>query len=280
MKQFTRKWWGETFISALEKFTLESRLARGRSYARNGKVVGFSNKKNVITATVKGSVNPYFGVYTAPYYDVEISLKPISEVKWKKIIQDIGSQPYYLSHLLTHQMPDDIEDVFNSSSVSLLPSARSDFITTSCSCPDYEVPCKHIAGVYYLISAQLDDNPLLLFELRGLPLEQLIAKLEETPLGQALAKELKPKEQKLEISNSFYPEVTFSKKEARDISSALFWHGTGTLPSLPNKGEKQIPAVLVKKQGDFPQFWEANSSFIAWMEDVYGRVGKGVVSKK
>ena len=38
MAQFSRTWWGQRFIQALEEFSDEARLGRGRAYARNGKV--------------------------------------------------------------------------------------------------------------------------------------------------------------------------------------------------------------------------------------------------
>ena len=34
MAQFSRTWWGQRFIAALEQFTDPARLGRGRSYAQ------------------------------------------------------------------------------------------------------------------------------------------------------------------------------------------------------------------------------------------------------
>jgi uncharacterized Zn finger protein len=33
-----------------------------------------------------------------------------------------------------------------------------------------------------------------------------------------------------------------------------------------------VPAILVKKQGDFPAFWTRDNSFIAAMEGLYERI--------
>jgi len=38
---------------------------------------------------------------------------------------------------------------------------------TTCSCPDYANPCKHIAAVFYVLADSLDDDPFLLFQLKG-----------------------------------------------------------------------------------------------------------------
>lgn len=66
MAQFSRTWWGKRFIEALEQFTDSARLGRGRSYASAGKILEYKIDKNKITAKVKGSINPYFGVYKEP----------------------------------------------------------------------------------------------------------------------------------------------------------------------------------------------------------------------
>ena len=70
MAQFSRTWWGQRFIQALEEFSDEARLGRGRGYARNGKVKEHEITNGKITAKVRGSVNPYFGVYKEPLYKI------------------------------------------------------------------------------------------------------------------------------------------------------------------------------------------------------------------
>lgn len=36
-----------------------------------------------------------------------------------------------------------------------------------CSCPDWAVPCKHIAAVVYMVGLEIDNNPFLVFQLHG-----------------------------------------------------------------------------------------------------------------
>src|SRR5438045_6656945 len=73
-------------------------------------------------------------------------------------------------------MPQDIEQVFTKAGLSLFPEKSGD-LKTSCSCPDYSNPCKHIAAVYYLLGEEFDRDPFLLFRLRGLGREELAKKL-------------------------------------------------------------------------------------------------------
>jgi uncharacterized Zn finger protein len=75
--------------------------------------------------------------------------------------------------LLAGEMPQDIEAAFTVAGVPLFPQNSSD-IETSCSCPDYANPCKHIAAAYYLLGERFDEDPFLIFHLRGRTREQIM----------------------------------------------------------------------------------------------------------
>jgi uncharacterized Zn finger protein len=46
-----------------------------------------------------------------------------------------------------------------------------------CSCPDWEVPCKHIAAAFYLLAEAFDDDPFTILAWRGREREDLLASL-------------------------------------------------------------------------------------------------------
>lgn len=271
MAKFSRTWWGDRFIQALEAFTDDNRLKRGRSYASGGKVKTFEIDLNKITAKVRGSVNPYFGVYKEPTYNIEIQITPIAKTRCHEAIQQLSSKASIISRLLLNEVPENIEDTFSNLGLHLLPHSSKDF-KTKCDCPDYANPCKHIAGVYYLVASQLDNNPWLLFELRGLSKAELQAKLADSPLGKALSEELNTKEIPLEISNSLYTKL--EKQSLNQMPNAReFWLGTKRLPqTIEVATPGSICAILIKKQGDFPDFWHNDASFIETMEELYQRV--------
>ncbi len=269
MAQFTRTWWGNKFISALEKFTDEGRLSRGRSYARGNKVTSFQITNGRAIAKVRGSVNPYFGVYKEPLYKTEIQIKPISPKDWNKAIAYISSKAGFISKLILNEMPDRIEDAFNLVNLNLLPTRKADFVN-SCSCPDGSNPCKHIAGVYYLLAAELDRDPLLLFELRGLSRVDLQTELLKSPLGSALAAELAAQTPTPKVATAYYPKpIEISPNKSMSLQE--FWQGK-RLPPLPESSPISVPAITIKKQGDYPPFWTLDRSFIETMEDFYQRV--------
>jgi uncharacterized Zn finger protein len=270
MAQFSRTWWGKKFIEALEQFTDSGRLSRGRSYASGGKVKSFEIKDGTVTAKVRGSVNPYFGVYKEPLYTTTIEFQPISAAKWSAAIALIASKASLISRLLLNEIPDNIEDSFATLGLHLLPHSKKDF-KSDCSCPDYSNPCKHIAGVHYLVAAELDRDPFLLFELRGLSRADLHKELVKSPLGMALSAELATQQAAPTVSESFYTRPTTQSAEVASLRQ--FWRGEKRLPHLPEPPvQPPVPAILIKKQGDFPAFWDKDSSFINTMEEFYDRV--------
>src|SRR2546427_6697593 len=73
-------------------------------------------------------------------------------------------------------MPKNIEEGFKPVNLSLFPTAVTD-LHSDCSCPDWANPCKHIAAVYYLLAERFDEDPFLIFKLRGRTKEQIIETL-------------------------------------------------------------------------------------------------------
>jgi len=266
--QFSRTWWGKNFIEALEPLMDSGRLSRGRSYARNGKVIKFDIEKGVISAKVRGSINPYFGVYKEPLYKVTIQLEAISEAKWAAAIALIASKASLISQLLLKVLPDNIEANFKILGLPFLPSGRKD-LHTNCSCPDYSNPCKHVAGVYFLIAEALDQDPFILFELRGLPREKLFAELAKSPLGQAIAGQTPLETPQPDPVQSFFTEpIAIAPDKNLDLQH--FWHGHKRLPSmLEPLPQVPLAGVPIRKQGDYPSFWDRDNSFVEAMEQLY-----------
>src|SRR3954469_5298630 len=203
MPQYGRTWWGERFLAALERFTGEARLKRGRAYASNGRIIEYGIEQGTVKAKVRGSVNPYFGVYEEPTYDTRIRITQIEPGEWSRVIERITTRADLIIKLLQQEMPDEIEEAFTAEGLTLLPHSKSDF-KTSCSCPDYENPCKHIAGVYYLLARDLDRDPFVLFSMRGLPRKALQAELLKSRLGRILASGLMPEAIEPEPATSFH----------------------------------------------------------------------------
>lgn len=268
-----RTWWGQKFIAALQGFTDAGRLARGRSYANTNRIKEWSIDGIKVSAEIRGNVNPYYGVYEEPIYRTRFELKPIAAADWAKLIRELGGQAAFVSRLLLNEMPDTIEEPFKKLGLYLLPSNPKD-LQAQCSCPDWGDACKHIAGLYYFLAGKLDQDPFLLFELRGLPKAELLAGLRRTPLGAALADALTEREAAPEIAASYF---SAPKPQAlpENISADDFWRAPKRLPETINPAvPPAVPALLIKKGGDYPGFWTRENSFIETMEELYQAIRK------
>ncbi|MEC4749052.1 SWIM zinc finger family protein [Methylomicrobium sp. Wu6] len=265
--------WGQRFIEALESFTDSARLARGRGYANNDRIRNWKRQGSLVSATIRGNINPYYGVYKEPLYKTSIVFQSIDAEQWQQLIQMLGSRAAFISRLLLNEVPDNIEDVFRTLKLNLLPYSHKD-LKTDCSCPDYANPCKHIAGLYYFLAAQLDRDPFLLFELRGLERDELQKELEKTPLGQALAAAIGEQNAGFDSVDSYFTRAKTHPLAPR-MTPGDFWHGCKRLPeNLPSAVPASIPALLIKKGGDFPAFWSNDHSFIDAMEAIYQAIRK------
>jgi uncharacterized Zn finger protein len=168
--KFVKNWWADRWIAALKPLMDSARLSRGRSYARRGQVLDINVKPGQVSSRVQGS--------RRTPYKVKIQLQPLSDHQWQTVLGALAEQAIFTAQLLNGEMPPDVEEVFRAVKVPLFPARRGD-LTTTCSCPDWANPCKHIAAVYYLLGERFDEDPFLLFELRGRSQEQIIAALRE-----------------------------------------------------------------------------------------------------
>lgn len=166
--QFGQNWWATRWIGALERLLDSGRLSRGRSYARRGQVLAIEEKKGGILAKVQGSQR-------TPY-KVTLNLTPLTDTQWAAVFKEMAEQALFSAQLLAGEMPPEIDSVFRAAGVSLFPDKSAD-LQTNCSCPDWSNPCKHVAAVHFILGEQFDEDPFLLFRLRGRSQEQVLAAL-------------------------------------------------------------------------------------------------------
>jgi uncharacterized Zn finger protein len=162
---FVKNWWATRWIQAMEQLVEVKRLRRGRNYARRGQVLSIEETKGGVKARVQGS--------RRTPYKVKIQVEPLSDAQWEKVIDALTDQALFTAQLLAGEMPQDIEEAFAAAGVSLFPHKSGDLIT-DCSCPDWANPCKHVAATHYILGEQFDEDPFLLFRLRGRSQEQIL----------------------------------------------------------------------------------------------------------
>lgn len=178
MKKAGTTWWGQRWIAALEQVlgADAGRLSRGKTYARAGRAHDLEVQAGTVTAKVTGT--------RAAPYDVTLTLAQLPDALWLRAIARMADEAQFAAELLAGQMPGRIDEVFVALGASLFPTSRADLVT-SCSCPDWGDPCKHVAATHYLLGEAFDADPFLLFELRGRTRASVLAGLRTARGGAA-----------------------------------------------------------------------------------------------
>ena len=157
--------WGEAWCDNLERYSdFANRLPRGRTYVRNGSVVDLQVGPGRVTALVRGST----------IYDVKVTVGAVPRARWSAICKDCSGAIDSLVELLQGRFSKGVMTRLCEEKTGLFPSPKD--ILFTCSCPDWASMCKHVAAVLYGIGARLDHQPELLFTLRNVDSQDLIAK--------------------------------------------------------------------------------------------------------
>ncbi|MEU8297084.1 SWIM zinc finger family protein [Micromonospora sp. NPDC048909] len=163
-----RSWWSRRFLEVLESFALGTRLTRGRSYARAGQVVSLDIAPGAVTAVVQGS--------RPRPYAVHIGLSAFPAEFWDRIEAELAGQAFFSARLLAGDLPAELEELFAAAGAPLFP-AGVDELAQRCDCPDFAVPCKHLAATFYLLAEAFDADPFELLHWRGRGRVELLDRL-------------------------------------------------------------------------------------------------------
>jgi uncharacterized Zn finger protein len=248
-------WWSQRWIGVLESFHMGARLNRGKSYARRGQVISIDVKKGTVSAKVQGT--------RKRPYSVTIELPVLSDDEWDTVTGVMASQALFAAKLLSGEMPVTIEEAFDEAGVSLFPQSREE-LDTECSCPDWANPCKHIAAVYFLLAEQFDEDPFLIFTLRGRTKEEIIAVLREKRTEK--------------LSEDVVPEIVYDIVPLEECLDT-YWEAGEELDSfvtdpLTVEGEN----VIVKRLGNAP-FTVRGRDITVLLSEVYDAVRAAALQK-
>ena len=197
--------WSDAWLDALLAFSHPGRMRRGRRFAREGLIKKLDIRPGKIKAEVKDG---------RKVFDVAIHFSPLDDASWDRIVDKLATQAIYSARLLSGEMPPEVMEVFEETDAPLFPTA--DELEASCTCPDWEVPCKHIAGVYYYLAERFEKDPFLFFYFRGRSKDELMDALRshrstthsETPEENASLFSNPPLEQQLNHFWEIGPELS------------------------------------------------------------------------
>ena len=109
-------------------------------------------------------------------YQVSIALQPFPAALWSRIEDELAGQAFFSARLLAGDLPDELEELFAAAGAPLFPAAV-DELTQRCNCPDFAVPCKHLAATFYLLAEAFDADPFELLHWRGRSRAELLDEL-------------------------------------------------------------------------------------------------------
>jgi uncharacterized Zn finger protein len=109
---------------------------------------------------------------------VTIKVLPLTTPQWREVERRLASQALFRAKLLAGEMPAEIEEIFASCGTPLFPRSAAD-LDMHCSCPDWGVPCKHLAAVCYVLAEAFDDDPFEMLAWRGRSRSALLAALRQ-----------------------------------------------------------------------------------------------------
>jgi uncharacterized Zn finger protein len=163
--KIAKTFWGKSWCDNLERYSdFAHRLPRGRSYVRNGAVLDLQVAKGKVMAMVAGS----------EVYSVKVDIAPLNAQRWSAVCKDCTGSVASLIELLQSRLDESVMRRVSREGDGLFPAPSE--IKLSCSCPDWAEMCKHVAATLYGIGARLDEEPHLLFVLRGVNESDLVAR--------------------------------------------------------------------------------------------------------
>ena len=172
-----KTWWGKAWNKNLEIYAdYSNRIARGRSYVRNGAVLDLQITQGVVKALVQGS--------DRKPYEIKIIIEPLSNEKWRSILALCNHKIDNLEKLVEGKFPKELEEIFTLKGKGLFPTKKE--IKFNCSCYDSAKMCKHVTAVLYGIGARFDEDPILFFKLRNIDFEVLLKKTVEQKMQSLL----------------------------------------------------------------------------------------------
>lgn len=246
MAKYGNTWWGQQWLKSLSHIDYSNRLPRGRAYATRGAVIDLKINANIIQAKVQGT--------RRTPYKINIRVPLFTKQQRDVLLNEVKSNPMILSELLNRNLPSELMDIANERHIPVFPNSWKDF-GMECSCPDWAVPCKHLASVIYIIANEIDRNPFLVFKLHGLDIIQELEKSgmlkgnKDSPIIKATDL-LKDKEEKQEVENGV---------EVSDLDFSLFFDL-----------KEQLFSLLSSK----PHFF--NADFKTLLKKAYVKTSKNV----
>lgn len=115
-------------------------------------------------------------------HEVSLQIRTLPQKDWPTLIRVLRRSKSIVEALEDGRVPRSFDRlVARIVGEPLFPDARS--VTFGCSCDLPEKPCRHVLALHELFARRLDEKPWEVMMLRGVDLQDLLAKVHQQPAG-------------------------------------------------------------------------------------------------
>ncbi len=160
-------WWGKAWVRACEESAYgEADLKAARALARAGAVGAITVTEGRFLAAVEDGDE---------LWSTSTGLPLLEERDRSAFVEAVAAEAGRLPALLAGELPHALVEHAEESGVELLPFGGE--LEASCTCAAWIDPCSHALAAAYQVGWLADADPFVLLALRGLPREDLLARL-------------------------------------------------------------------------------------------------------
>ncbi len=178
-------------------------------------------------------------------YAAELGLRRLDHAAWQRVVSDLVDDPAFATQLLARELPSGLDAVFERAGGVFTP--RPGEFELHCSCNEEGRPCKHLLCVGMHAAEMLEQDPFVLFALRGMPVEELLEALRQrravTSSSTGTAAALAP---------AAVPEAEHAARPLETILD-LFWEAGPELDTLETSlRPPEVSHPLLRRLGPSP----------------------------
>lgn len=181
-------WPAAPWKAALEATVPPAAQSEGMEYARVGQLVSLlvlppasmssgNGALETSAETPKARIEAVVQGRSARPYVTCIEIVAWPRPRWDHAIDAMAREAIYAAKILSGELPAAVDDLCRSLGAALLPASDESF-EYRCTCGE-ALPCKHHAAAILILAERLAEQPLLAFNLRGMPHEIATARLQE-----------------------------------------------------------------------------------------------------
>lgn len=160
-------WWSRAVLRAVEEAAFsEGDLRTGRAIARGGAVGGITVQAGAALAAVE---------HEGDLHTVTVTVPVLDETDAATLVELVAAESGRIGALMAGDLPHSLVEAIEEAGVELLPYGAE--LGSECTCEGWLDPCPHALALLTQVAWLVQDDPFVLTHLRGLPRDEVLARL-------------------------------------------------------------------------------------------------------